>query len=135
MTDAGAVAISIGDPRYPQALREIYDPPLLFARGRIELLHFISLGAAGTRRPTPYGLAVAERLSADLAHAGMAITSGMARGIDAAPHRGALAARGDTIAAFGCGIDMVYPSENKKPASDPGLAPFRISDGRGSVSA
>ncbi|MGA7240777.1 MAG: DNA-processing protein DprA, partial [Bryobacteraceae bacterium] len=115
MMDAGAVAITIGDSRYPQALREIYDPPvLLFARGRIELLHSISLGVVGTRRPTPYGLAVAERLSADLAHAGMTIASGMARGIDTAAHKGALAAGGDTIAVFGCGIDVVYPSENKK---------------------
>jgi DNA processing protein len=119
MMEAGAVAITIGDPRYPQALREIYDPPLLlFARGRIELLHSISLGVVGTRRPTPYGLAVAERLSADLAHAGMTITSGMARGIDTAAHKGALGAGGDTIAIFGCGIDVVYPSENKKLASE-----------------
>jgi DNA processing protein len=119
MMDAGAVAITIGDSRYPQALREIYDPPvLLFARGRIELLHSISLGVVGTRRPTPYGLAVAERLSADLAHAGMTIASGMARGIDTAAHKGALAAGGDTIAVFGCGIDVVYPSENKKLASE-----------------
>jgi DNA processing protein len=119
MLEAGAVAVTIGDPRYPQALREIYDPPvLLFARGRIELLHSISLGVVGTRRPTPYGLAVAERLSADLAHAGMAIASGMARGIDTAAHKGALAAGGDTIAGFGCGIDVIYPSENKKLASE-----------------
>lgn len=119
MLEAGAVAVTIGDPRYPQALREIYDPPvLLFARGRIELLHSISLGVVGTRRPTPYGLAVAERLSADLAHAGMAIASGMARGIDTAAHKGALAAGGDTIAVFGCGIDVIYPSENKKLASE-----------------
>ena len=119
MMEADAVAITIGDPRYPQTLREIYDPPvLLFARGRIELLRSISLGVVGTRRPTPYGLAVAERLSADLAHAGMTITSGMARGIDTAAHKGALAAGGDTIAVFGCGIDVVYPSENKKLASE-----------------
>jgi DNA processing protein len=81
-------------------------------------LHSISLGVVGTRRPTPYGLAVAERLSADLAHAGMTITSGMARGIDTAAHKGALGAGGDTIAIFGCGIDVVYPSENKKLASE-----------------
>jgi DNA processing protein len=119
MLDAGAVAIAIGDPRYPQALREIYDPPvLLFARGRIELLQSISLGVVGTRRPTPYGLAVAERLSADLAHAGMTIASGMARGIDTAAHKGAIAAGGDTIAVFGCGVDVIYPSENKKLASE-----------------
>ncbi len=62
MAQCGAVAVTIGDPRYPQPLREIFDPPiLLFARGRVELLQTICLGVVGTRRPTPYGLAVAER--------------------------------------------------------------------------
>lgn len=119
LVEAGAIAVSIADPRYPAALREIYDPPvLLFARGRVELLESISLGVVGTRRPTPYGLAVAERLSADLAHAGMTIVSGMARGIDTAAHKGALAAGGNTIAVFGCGVDVVYPTENKKLAAE-----------------
>jgi DNA processing protein len=119
MALAGATLITIGDPRYPQPLREIFDPPiLLFARGRVELLQSFTLGVVGTRRPTPYGLAVAERLSADLTHAGLAIASGMARGIDTAAHRGALAAGGDTIAILGCGVDVVYPSENKKLAAE-----------------
>ncbi len=119
MAECGAVAIPIGDARYPDALREIYDPPiLLFTRGRVELLRSISIGVVGTRRPTPYGLAVAERLSADLAHAGMTITSGMARGIDTAAHKGALGVAGDTIAVFGCGVDVVYPTENKKLAAE-----------------
>ncbi len=119
MIEAGATIITIGDPRYPQPLREIFDPPvLLFARGRVELMHSFTLGVVGTRRPTPYGLAVSERLSADLTHAGLAIASGMARGIDAAAHRGALAAGGDTIAVLGCGADVVYPSENKKLAAE-----------------
>src|SRR5271165_5031001 len=66
------VLVTMGDPRYPQPLREIFDPPiLLFARGRVELLQTLMLGVVGTRRPTPYGLAVAERVSADLAHAGL----------------------------------------------------------------
>ena len=92
MAAAGAVAVTIGDPRYPQALREIFDPPIvLFARGRVELLSALSLAVVGTRRATPYGMAVAERLSSDLAHAGLAIASGMARGIDTAAHKGALA--------------------------------------------
>src|ERR1035438_6584514 len=83
MAETGAVAITLSDPRYPQRLREIFDPPIvLFARGRVELLQAISLAAVGTRRPTPYGLAVAERLSSDLAHAGLTIVSGMARGIE-----------------------------------------------------
>ena len=119
MIEAGATIITIGDPRYPQLLREIFDPPvLLFARGRVELMHSLTLGVVGTRRPTPYGLAVAERLSGDLSHAGLAIASGMARGIDTAAHRGALAAGGNTIAVLGCGVDVVYPSENKKLAGE-----------------
>ena len=115
MAEAGAEAVTIVDPRYPQPLREIFDPPaLLFVRGRVELLQSLSLGVVGTRRPTPYGLAVAERLSADLAHAGLTIVSGMARGIDTAAHKGALAAGGDTVAVLGCGVDVVYPAENRK---------------------
>ena len=115
MVQVGALLITLGDERYPRALREIFDPPiLLFARGRVELIDSICLGVVGTRRPTPYGLAVAERLSADLAHAGLTIVSGMARGIDSAAHKGALAAGGNTVAVLGCGVDVVYPSENRK---------------------
>jgi DNA processing protein len=117
MAESGTVVVSIGDPLYPPPLREIFDPPiLLFARGRVELLHALMLGVVGTRRATPYGLAVSERLSKDLAHAGLAITSGMARGIDTAAHKGALAAGGDTVAVLGCGVDIVYPAENRKLA-------------------
>src|ERR1700736_33296 len=117
--ESDCVVVTIGDPRYPQLLREIYDPPiLLFARGRLELLESIMLGVVGTRRPTPYGLAATERLAADLAHAGLTIVSGMARGIDTAAHKGTLAAGGDTLAVLGCGVDVVYPSENRKLASD-----------------
>jgi DNA processing protein len=119
MAECGAELVTIGDPRYPQALREIFDPPImLFVRGRVELLHSLSLGMVGTRRPTAYGLAVAERLSADLAHAGLAIASGLARGIDAAAHKGCLGAGGDTVAVLGCGVDVVYPSENRKLYSE-----------------
>jgi DNA processing protein len=119
MLETGTVAVTIGDPRYPQALREIFDPPaLLFARGRVELLQSLMLSVVGTRRPTPYGLAVAERLSSDLAHAGLTIVSGMARGVDTASHKGALAVGGDTIAVLGCGVDVIYPSENRKLAGE-----------------
>src|SRR5205807_4473037 len=62
MAQSGAVLVTIGDPRYPQMLRDIFDPPLLlYVRGRVELLQTIALGVVGTRRPTPYGLAAAER--------------------------------------------------------------------------
>jgi len=113
--ETGAVVVTIGDPLYPALLREIFDPPiLLYARGRLELLQELVLAVVGTRRPTPYGINVAERLAGDLSHAGLTIVSGMARGIDTAAHRGALAAGGDTVAVLGCGVDVVYPSENRK---------------------
>jgi DNA processing protein len=119
MAEAGAVVISMGDPRYPQSLREIFDPPiLLFARGRVELLQSLAVAVVGTRRPTAYGLAVAERLSGDLAHAGLTIVSGMARGVDSAAHKGTLAAGGDTVAVLGCGVDIVYPAENRRLAAE-----------------
>lgn len=70
----------------------------------------------GTRHPTPYGLGMAQRLSCDLANRGLVIVSGLARGIDAAAHRGAITAKGCTVAIFGTGIDVMYPRENKKIA-------------------
>ncbi len=119
MRETGAVVITMGDAAYPALLREIYDPPIvLFARGRVELLQSIVFAVVGTRRPTPYGLAAAERLAGDLARAGLTIASGMARGIDTAAHRAALAAEGDSIAVLGCGVDIVYPSENRRLAAD-----------------
>jgi DNA processing protein len=119
ITERGAVVVTRSDPRYPALLREIFDPPiLLFARGRLELLQPFHFAVVGTRRPTPYGLAVAERLAADLARAGLTIVSGMARGIDTAAHKGALSAGGDTIAVLGCGVDIIYPSENRRLAAD-----------------
>jgi DNA processing protein len=119
MAETDAAIITLSDPRYPQLLREIFDPPiLLFARGRVELLQSLAVAVVGTRRPTPYGMAVAERLSGDLAHAGLTIVSGMARGVDTAAHRGSLAAGGDTIAVLGCGVDVVYPAENRKLAAE-----------------
>ncbi len=116
---AGAVVIPATGPRYPARLRDIFDPPLLlFARGRLELLASHMLAVVGTRRPTPYGLAVTERVAGDLARAGLTVVSGMARGIDTAAHRAALAAAGDTIAVLGCGVDVVYPTENRKLAAE-----------------
>jgi DNA processing protein len=126
---AGAVLIPITDARYPPGLRDIFDPPpLLFARGRVELLATLMIGVVGTRRPTAYGTAVATKLSADLAAAGMTITSGMARGIDTAAHKGVLEVGGGTIAVFGCGIDQIYPAENRKLAEQIATAGLLITE-------
>jgi DNA processing protein len=115
MAETGTIAVAIGDPRYPPLLREIFDPPiLLFACGRTELLQSAMFAMVGTRRPTPYGLAVSERLAGDLARAGMTIVSGVARGVDTSAHKGAMAAGGDTVGVLGGGVDVVYPSENRK---------------------
>jgi DNA processing protein len=119
MLEAGAYLVPFNDPAYPARLKEIFDPPIaLFARGRAELLRSISLAVVGTRRPTPYGTAATERLAADLAQAGLAIASGMARGIDTSAHRAALDIGGDTVAVLGCGVDLVYPAENRKLAAE-----------------
>ncbi|MEO8028223.1 MAG: DNA-processing protein DprA [Bryobacteraceae bacterium] len=115
----GVAVIPVHDPRYPPLLREIYDPPLLlFARGRTEILQSPMIAIVGTRRPTPYGVAVADRFGRELAEAGLVVTSGMARGIDTSAHRGALASVGETIAVFGCGVDVIYPAENRKLADE-----------------
>ena len=129
MAATGAVLVPISDPAYPPRLKEIFDPPLvLFARGRLELLQSVMLGVVGTRRPTAYGTAACERLSKDLAQAGFTIVSGMARGIDTAAHRGALSVGGDTMAVFGCGVDLVYPAENRGLATDIGAKGLLISE-------
>ena len=90
---------------------------LLFARGRVELLDTLMIAVVGTRRPSQYGIAATEKLSADLAAAGLTIVSGMARGIDTAAHQSALSVDGATVAVFGCGVDLVYPAENRKLAA------------------
>jgi DNA processing protein len=104
------------EPQYPARLREIYDPPpLLYVIGNAELLNKHIVSIVGARRPTPYGNQMAERLGRDLAQRGIAVGSGLARGIDACAHRGALSSPGGvTIGVLGCGIDVIYPKENKK---------------------
>ncbi len=117
LEQAGAEIISIHDARYPERLKEIFDPPiLLYARGRAECLSGENLAVVGSRRPTPYGMAVGRKLSRELTGVGMTVVSGMARGIDSYAHQGALEADGPTIAVLGCGVDVVYPRENKKLA-------------------
>jgi DNA processing protein len=116
-TEAGAMLLSLDDAAYPPRLKEIYDPPLiLYVRGNAELLAQPGIAVVGTRHPTPYGLGMAERLACDLAAQGLVIISGMARGVDTAGHRGALAAKGKTVAVFGTGVDVMYPKENSRLA-------------------
>ena len=112
----GCRLLNWSEPEYPQRLLEIYDPPpLLYVRGDASLLNRHSISMVGTRRPTPYGNQIAERLGHDLAARGLVIVSGMARGIDSLSHQGACrAANGATIGILGTGVDVIYPKENKK---------------------
>lgn len=106
-----------GAPGYPALLEEIFDPPLiLYARGRLEILRQPCIAIVGTRKPTIYGLQMAQGLAADLGSRGLSIVSGLARGIDAAAHRGCIDSKGTTIAVLGCGIDIVYPKEHQQLA-------------------
>ena len=85
-------------------------------KGSVEVLAQPGIAMVGTRHPTPYGSGMAERLSTDLAARGLVIISGLARGIDTASHRGAVAAKGKTVAVLGTGIDVMYPKENTRLA-------------------
>jgi len=112
---AGCRLINWTEPEYPQSLLQIYDPPvLLYLRGDPQILNLPSLGIVGTRKPTLYGSQMAERLGRELAARGVVIVSGMARGIDAIGHQGAMAVSGRAIGILGTGIDVCYPKENKK---------------------
>lgn len=111
----GAQIISFSSDVYPERLREIFDPPpILWVRGDAKLMSRPGIAVVGTRHPSPYGSAVAEKLSRDLAARRVLIVSGMARGIDTCAHKGALAARMPNVAVWGTGVDVVYPKENKK---------------------
>jgi DNA processing protein len=113
----GIRILSDHDDDYPRALREIHDPPaILFVRGTILPQDALAVAMVGSRHATHYGIAQAERLAGSLARAGLTITSGLARGIDAAAHRGALAAGGRTIAVLGSGLLNIYPPEHAELA-------------------
>jgi DNA processing protein len=116
-TAAGVTVTSLDDALYPPRLKQIYDPPLvLYVRGDTRVLSQPGIAVVGTRHPTPYGSGMAERLTIDLAARGLTIISGMARGVDTAAHRGAIAAKFKTIAVFGTGVDVPYPKENSRLA-------------------
>ena len=114
---AGAGIVTLTDAAYPPQLKNIYDPPpVLYVRGRVDALAAEGVAVVGTRRASAYGLHVAERLGYDLALRGLVVFSGLARGIDAAAHRGALRAGGRTVGLLGNGLSSVYPPEHAKLA-------------------
>lgn len=110
---AGVRVLHPGDGTYPEGLATIADPPpLLYIRGTIEPGDQLAVALVGARRSTPYGLRIAEKLAASLARVGITVVSGLARGIDAAAHRGALKAGGRTIAVLANGLGDIYPPEH-----------------------
>jgi DNA processing protein len=109
--------VTLADPEYPQMLLQIPDPPsVIYVRGRLDLLNRPALAIVGSRNPTAQGIQNAERFAATFSEAGLVIASGLALGIDAAAHRGALAAGGNTVAFIGTGIDRIYPARNRELA-------------------
>ncbi|MBI2923037.1 MAG: DNA-protecting protein DprA [Planctomycetes bacterium] len=109
----GVRVVPCDAPDFPRGLHVLFDAPLLlYVRGALSPDDAAAVSVVGTRRPTPYGVATAERLSADLASYGLTVVSGLARGIDTAAHRGALRT-GRTIAVLGSGVLRVYPEENE----------------------
>jgi len=110
----GVSIVTSGDTAYPDRLRRIYDyPPLLYIKGTLTT-EDIPVAVVGSRNASPYGRYVTERLCRELAYRGVTVVSGLARGIDTCAHRGALSGRGRTIAVMGCGIDVIYPPDNRK---------------------
>ena len=109
--------IALSDPRYPRLLREIPDPPAgLYVIGDPDILSATQLGIVGSRNPTPGGSENAHAFAHYLTQSGLTITSGLALGVDAAAHRGALAAGGKTIAVAGTGLDRIYPARHRELA-------------------
>jgi len=124
----GARILTLDQPGYPTNLRQISDAsPILFVRGELCADDRFSVAIVGSRRATPYGLSIAERFGKELSARGLCVVSGGARGIDTKAHSGALAGGGRTIAFIGCGIDIIYPSENGRLYNE------MVSSGRGAV--
>lgn len=109
--------VTLADRNYPQLLLQIPDPPpLLYVKGRLDLLNRPALAIVGSRNATPQGVANAESLARALSDAGLSIVSGMALGIDAAAHRGGLKGASSSLAVVGTGLDIVYPARNRELA-------------------
>ena len=116
---ADRTIVHLTDGHYPHYLRQIPDPPLvLFVQGQLQALARPQLGIVGSRNPTADGAGIAADFAARLVGAGMTITSGMALGIDAAAHTGAMRAGGSTVAVAGCGPDRVYPKSHRRLAAE-----------------
>lgn len=114
LASSGARLVRRGDAGYPAQLAALTDPPpILFALGNIELLQTPQVAVVGSRHPTAAGRSLAARIASDLAGYGLTITSGLARGIDAAAHEAALANGGKTIAVCGTGLDICYPAQHR----------------------
>lgn len=113
------VPIVLGAPEYPPLLAHIADPPpVLWVAGDLVALSGPAVAIVGSRAGTSYALSVAGQLASDLAASGVCVVSGLARGVDSAAHRGALAARGPTTGVLGCGVDVAYPPENAALMAD-----------------
>ncbi len=111
--------ITLNDASYPSQLKEISDPPpILFVKGNVELLSLPQIAIVGSRNPSTSGLETARTFAKTLSQCGFVITSGLALGIDAAAHQGALAVKGYTIAVAGTGLDRVYPARHKDLATE-----------------
>jgi DNA processing protein len=116
---AGVRVVTRDDAEYPKNLREVYDPPIiLYVKGALSERDALSIAIVGSRRTTLYGQDMARKLAYQLGRVGVTVVSGLARGIDTAAHKGALQAKGRTVAVIGCGIDIVYPAENEKLANE-----------------
>jgi DNA processing protein len=114
LKETGGRVITLMDEEYPKRLKDIYDPPaLLYIRGELRIEDEFAIAIVGSRKTTPYGRWFTEKVSNELARHGVTIVSGMARGIDSLAHMGAVSGGGRTIAVLGCGVDVIYPSENR----------------------
>lgn len=135
----GVVGVPYPSPRYPPLLRAIPDPPpLLLVRGSVEVLQRPTVAIVGARAATSYGRGVARDLAGGLARSGIVVISGLARGIDAAAHEGALEAGGTTVAVQACGPDITYPPEHRGLAdriADRGAVITELPPGRAPVAA
>ncbi len=114
LTENGAQLLTLDHPKYPALLQEISDPPpWLYVRGDVEALTLPQLAVVGSRHPTRQGETDAADFAAALAHAGFAVTSGLAYGIDAAAHQAVLKSAGITVAVLGTGVDVIYPASHR----------------------